>query len=278
MLAAACGLVLALASVAATPAQAAGPISEVGSSATCTATIGQNCGPYAYSNIPMSNGFDTYVSNQNVGAQQGTTQTITATDPGSWSVAADDVPYGYTGVQTFANVQQLTNDWCGSGWAGCSNPTDTPLSPLSSLSSLSVTYSESTPRDANTIAEFAPDIWGNWSNDVMFWADTQGRCDPGAYGSTVLGTAVLDGQNWTVHRYGGPGAEIIFVLDGSGGSGTCAQQTSGTIDIKAGLDWLVTNGYISNPIISQMNTGWEITSADNTTFAVSSYGINATVG
>ena len=86
----------------------------------------------------------------------------------------------------------------------------------------------------------------------------------------------LGGQNWTVHRYGGAGAEIIFVLDGADGPGTCAQQASGTVDIKAGLEWLVSNGFESGPIVlSQINTGWEITQADNATFTVHSYSITA---
>lgn len=222
----------------------------------------------------MSNGFDTYVANQNVGANGGTTETLTAADPGNWSVTANALPLGYTGVQTFPDVQQLTNDWCGTGWGGCQNPQDTPLN---SLSKLTVTYSESSPQGPNDIYEFAPDVWSdNYPSDVMFWADTHGRCNEGAFGGTVLGHAVLGGQAWTVHRYGGPGAEIIFVLDGPGGPGTCAQQSAGTIDVKAGFDWLTSGGFVTGPeVITQLNTGWEITSADNTTFTVNSYSITA---
>jgi hypothetical protein len=107
--------------------------------ATCRASLGQSCGAYNYSGIPMSNGYNTYILNQNVGANSLTRQTVTATNPGSWSLTADDRPYGYTGVQTFPDVQQLTNDWCGHGWGGCSNPTNTPLS---ALSALKVNYAE----------------------------------------------------------------------------------------------------------------------------------------
>lgn len=249
------------------------PTSATPPPAGCTVGLNGVCGPYDYPAIPMSNGYNTYVANQNVGATSGTTQKLTATGPGDWSVTADDTPYGYTGVQTFPDVQQLTNDWCGGGvWGGCANPTDTPLS---ALASLTVNYTETGPADANSIYEFTPDVWSDYPSDVMFWVDTHGRCNEGAYGSTLLGQAVLDGQNWTVHRYGGAGAEIIFVLDGAGGSGTCAQQTSGTVNIKAGFDWLAAHGYLSNPQISQLNTGWEITSADQTTFTVSSYSISA---
>ena len=225
----------------------------------------------------MANGFNTYVSNQGVGPQRGTTETINANSPGDWEVVADAKPYGYTGVQTFPDVQQLTNDWCGSttNWSTCANPTDTPLA---SLSTLKVNYAERSPRDSRSIYEFAADVWtDNYGADVMFWVDTHGRCNEGAFGPTVLGHAVLGGQNWTVHRYGGAGAEIIFVLDGAGGAGTCAQQPAGTIDIKAGFDWLTAHGVVTGRVlVSQLNTGWEITSAANARFTVTGYSITAT--
>lgn len=240
----------------------------------CTVPLGQNCGPYHYAAIPMSNGYDTYVANQDVGAGAGTTETVTATDPGAWSVTASAVPYGYTGVQTFPDVQQLTNDWDGTGWGGSSN------TPLSALSALTISYAETGPSDAASIYEFAPDIWTEgYPSDVMFWVDTHGRCDPGAYGGTVLGTAVFGGQTWTVNRYGGAGAEIIFVLDSDPAvPDSCAAQHSGTVDIKAGFDWLVARGIMTSPVFTQVNTGWEITSADNTTFTMTGYSITAAVG
>ena len=234
-----------------------------------------------YDPIPMSGGYDTYIPNQDVGANTGTTETLSATDPGNWSVVANAVPYGYLGVQTFPDTQQLTNDWCGTGWdngrpgsPSCANPTDTPLS---ALSALQVSYSETGPRDANSIYEFAPDIWTEgYPSDVMFWTDVQGRCDPGAYGGTVLGTATFGGQTWTVNRYGGPGAEIIFVLDSDPNvANSCSQQTSGTVDLKAGFDWLIAHGIMSSVIFTQINTGFEITSADSTTFTMNSYSITA---
>jgi hypothetical protein len=242
----------------------------------CTEPLGGVCGAYDYAGIPNSNGYNTYVSNQSVGPQTGTTQTLYANNPGDWQVVADDVPYGYTGVQTFPDVQQLFNNWCSTGWNGCSSPTDTPID---SLATLSVTYAETSPQDPLSIYQFSPDLWlDNYGSDIMFWVDVHGRCDEGAFGSTVLGQAVIDGQNWTVHRYGTAGDEIIFVLDGAGGTGTCAQQSSGSINIKAGVDWLVANGFVQGaPVMSQLNTGWEITSADNTTVRVTGYSIQATL-
>lgn len=242
----------------------------------CTVPLGQNCGAYSYAGIPNSNGYNTYVANQSVGPQNGTTQTLNANNPGDWQVVANAVPYGYRGVQTYPDVQQLFNNW---PWGpnGCDpNCTDTPLA---SLSDLKINYAETSPLGPNDKYQFSPDIWtANYGSDIMFWVDVRDRCDEGAFGSTVLGHAVIDGQGWTVHRYGGPGAEVIFVLDGPGGQGTCATQTSGTINVKAGLEWLVANGHSPGPmVLQQVNTGWEITSAENATFTMSQYSITAPV-
>jgi len=220
---------------------------------------------------------------QRVAPNAGTAETLTATSPGHWSVTANDVPYGYTGVQMFDAVQQLTNDWNGSGWGNCGTCTDTPLN---SLTSLTVSYAETSPSDANSIYEFAPDVWNdNYGSDVMFWADTSPRrcTDNGMSAGNIIGQAVLGGQNWTVYRYGGVGSEIIFILDGTASTdpvstGTCARQASGTIDILGGYRWLASHGIMTTVgSISQLNTGWEITSADKTTFTVSSYSIDARV-
>lgn len=240
----------------------------------CTAALGDGCGAYSYPGIPMSNGANTYVSNQSVGPQPGSTQTVSANDPGDWQLVAHAVPLGYRGVQTFPDVQQLFNNWCGAGWGDCAKPGNTPLD---SLSTLKVVYSETSPPDAKSINEFAVDVWSDgYGSDIMFWTDTHGRCDEGAFGDTRLGHAVFGGQGWTVHRYGGPGDEIIFVLDGVGGPGTCAQQPSGTVDVKAGLDWLTAHGFAQGPhVLTQVNTGWEITSADHATFAMHRYAIQA---
>src|SRR5215831_5151594 len=241
----------------------------------CKEPLGANCGPYSYPGIPMSNGFDTYVGAQNVGSLAGTTALTTATDPGNWSVLANAVPAGYEGVQIYANVQQLTNDWNGSGWQNCDpNCKNTPLA---SLSHFTINYSETDP--ATGVYQWSPDIWQEgYPSDVMFWADVMNRCNEGAFGGTVLGHTTLGGQNWTVHRYGGAGAEIIFVLDGAGGPGTCAQQKSGSIDIKAGLEWLAAGGYIPSPVIlTQVNSGWEICSSAGGTFTMKAYSMSAGV-
>lgn len=251
-------------------------------STVCSAQLGDGCGPYAYSSIPMSNGFDTYVVDQNVGANASSSESLTVTDPGNWSTVNNDQPYGYTGVQSFDDVQQLTNDWNGAGWGG-SGSADTPLYRLTRLQ---VHYTESSPSGPNDIYEFAPDVWNDsYGSDVMFWADTSPvRCtDNGLGPADIIGQADLSGQAWTVYRYGGPGSEIMFILDGTGSTdpvstGTCAQQNAGTIHILAGFEWLHRHGFMTGlGRLAQLNTGWEVTSAQNATFTMSAYSITATV-
>lgn len=261
------------------------------SAATCTATLGFSCGPYYDpTDFPPSNGYTTYVPNQNVGAFSDTTSTLTTSGPSSWSLTAN-TPQADGRVQIFPDTQQLFNTWCSTGWdngqpgsPSCPSPTDTPIG---SLSALKVNYTESGPSDSNSNFQFSPDLWvNNYPNDTMFWVDTTPtRCtNNGLNSSNILGQASLGNQNWTVYRYGGAGGEIVFILDGTSSTdpvttGTCARQTSGTIDVKAGIQWLENHGYFTGTtLISQLNTGYEITSADGTTFNVSNLTYTATVG
>lgn len=263
--------------------------------AGCTAQLGGSCGAYtATAQWPGSNGFNTYDSNQSF-ANSGSTQTMTAPDVSSpssvpMSIQANDVPYGYTGVQTFPDVQQLTNNWSADGkWNG----QDADL-PVDALPSIVINYSETSPHGTNDIYEFAPDIWtsyagqaGQGSGDIMFWADTSPvRCnDNGLSSSDIIGHVTLQGQNWTAYRYGGTGGEIVLILNTTSPdpvtTDTCAQQASGSIDIQGGLDWLNAQGLVPHPggfTIGQINTGWEITSAQNSLFTLNSYTIDTGSG
>jgi hypothetical protein len=264
-----------------TPTQTTPTPTPTPTAATCTETGLNNasCPLQAdRTDLPPSNGYTTYFENQDVGANSGTTGTLTTSGlpatPGTpwFTSTVDAVPLGSSNVQVFANVQQLFTNWGTNGWNGSS------ATPLASLSALKVNFNETSPQDADSQYEFAADVWSNYQSDVMFWTDTtSGRCSPGGYGGTVLGHVTMDGQNWTVNRYGGAGAEIIFVLDGAGGPGTCARETSGSIDVAAGMNWLSQNGYITSPVtLGQVNSGWEITSADKTNFVLNSYSITAT--
>jgi hypothetical protein len=91
----------------------------------------------------------------------------------------------------------------------------------------------------------------------MIWVDNVNR---GTGGATKIGTATISNQHFTVYQFGGAGGEIIFSLDGSGGTGTFAKETSGTVSILNTLRWVQAHGYVKNITISQIDFGWELCS------------------
>jgi hypothetical protein len=226
----------------------------------CTAS-GQNgtCGPYKYSStsnpdghIVNSNGYDTYVVDD-CWANPSCNLSQTTTDPGNWSITGSE-PVGNTAVHDYPDTQQLFNNWTGHGWNGSGTETNTPISKLSSLTS---TFSESMPHNSGTIAEAGYDIWTNYSSDIMVWVDNVNR---GTGGAAKIGTAAIGKQHFTVYQFGGTGGEIIFSLDGPGGTGTFAHETSGTVNILGTLRWVQAHGYVKNVKISQIDFGWELCS------------------
>lgn len=233
---------------------------------SCTAPLGDSCGAYRDTTFSFnSNGYNSYVSNQDLGLLG--SQTLYANGPRDWKVVSDTPDDGGR-VQTFPNAQQLFNDYT----------TADGTYPLSAFSSLTVHYDETSPGGSANHYQFSPDIFfGNYPNDVMFWTDVNGRCNEGAYGPSLLGHLTMpDGSGWTAHRYddsstttGNTGAEIILVKDGPGGEGTCARESSGTIDVKAGLGWLASEGFLpAVPSVYIVQTGWEITAASKASFVV----------
>ena len=255
----------------------------------CVIHLGGSCGAYSW-NI-MDNGFNSYVADQGVGPQSGTQETITANSATSWADLANDVPYGYTGVQTAPQTNQLMNDYCPANhdWADpvcASNQTETDT-PFSALSSLRISYAESSPPDGvaqgQGIYEYGIDTWpDNYSNDIMTWTDTSfTRCTQnGMSASNILGQMPLGGQNFTLYHFG---TELIFILDGTSSTdpvttGTCARQTSGTIDVLGEFQWLAANKFIPGlgPMGLIVPALWEVTSANNAKFTVSSLSLTIT--
>ncbi len=236
-----------------------------------TSSANGACGPYTYAQITNSNGYNTYTDQDTWAANSRTTQRLTSTGPGSWNVVSDARPAGYTGVQTYPNVQQLFNDWTGRGWNGSGAATDTPLSGLSSLRS---SFTESMPHNSATIAEAAYDIWlsnipKSDSDEVMVWVDNVNR---GSGGARRIGSATIKGHAFTVFQYGGSGGELIFSLNHN--------ERTGSVDVLRTLEWLVAHRYEPRTLrIGQIDFGWEICSESTrpprNTFSVSRYSITA---
>jgi len=256
-------LVLTVA-VASAPAGAAlaAPASLSATAKGCTTSAPSGtCGPYAYSPISNSNGYNTFTGN-NCWADPSCPQTLTSSGPDHWSVSAKE-PAGNTGVRTYPDVQQLFSDWCGTYWNNCATMTDTPISVLHLLRS---TFTENMHATAGTIAEAGYDIWLSdtpGSDEIMVWVDNARR---GTGGAAVIGHATIFGQPFTVLQYGGKGGEIIFSLNHN--------EQTGTVHILATLRWLQSHGYVpAGATVGQVDFGWEICSTGGRpeTFTVSAY-------
>lgn len=223
-----------------------------------------SCGPYTYSRITNSNGYNTYVGNQMwaCGAPGSCgPQTLTAYHPGQWSVTSTQKA-GNTAVLTYPDVQQLFNNWGNGGFNGSN---DTPISALAGLTS---TYAETMHENAGTAAQAAWDIWTS-SGEVMIWVDTTAL--RGSGGAPQRGTGTIGGIPMTYYVYGGADGLPIIKLN--------TNQRTGTIDILDGLHYFQSQGVVaSNATISQVNFGWEICSTGGVaeTFNVTDYSLTAT--
>ena len=125
--------------------------------------------------------------------------------------------------------------------------------------------------------EAAYDIWlrtpggGNTRIELMVWMYTY---KTGPISSIVASTKPTIGDyTWTVH-YGSNGSNAtISLVNTNPTTGTTANVTSGTIDVKGILDWLIANnttqyGIFDNTwTLDQVQWGWEISSDGGSTQA-----------
>jgi hypothetical protein len=199
-------------------------------------------------------------------ANGGTTQALTASSPGDWSVSADAGPAGYTGVQTYPDTQEI--------YTSTSNEPD----PLSGFSSIIASFTEDMNAVSGTSAEAAFDIWlgqdtaTNYADEVMIWNDQANRGTCG--GATVQANADFGGsggvpeQNWTLCKYGS--SELIWYL-------TSGNEASGSVDVLSMLTWLESHGYLpSGSGLNQIDYGFEICSTPGPeTFTVSQFAIKS---
>jgi hypothetical protein len=231
-----------------------------------TSAVKGSCGPYTYPAITGSNGSSTFVLNNMWAANSGTTQTLTASNPGSWSVAANSQPAGSTAVQTYPDTQEI---YTGSG--------NTPVA-LSSFDSIISSFTEKMGEASGTSAGAAYDIWlgqnssTNYADEVMIWNDQVNRGTCG--GASVKATADFGGSNgvpqqsWTLCKYGS--SELIWYL-------TNGNEQSGTVDVLSMLTRLESHGYLpAGSGLNQIVYGFEICSTPSAeTFTVSQFAIKS---
>jgi hypothetical protein len=124
--------------------------------------------------------------------------------------------------------------------------------PLDSLSSATSTFHETNP--VGGAWESAYDIWLNGTGiEVMAWTYVSGGVRPLGY---PVSTVTLAGSTWTLYTGdNGHNPTYSFVRNGN--------ETSGTVDLLSLLKYLEkTGGYFSDPVLSSIQYGWEITGTD----------------
>lgn len=211
------------------------------------------CGPYEDSSLSLAGGKLT-VGQDVWNPLPGWSQSLYATSPDSWYVVAD-MPAGNTAVISFPNV-------------GDTFASDIPLSDFSAIYS---SFAENMHAASDTKAWAAYDIWLNdWRNEVLIQNDyvDHGGCH---FLATVTfgGTEGIPAKQWELCKYG---QEIIWSLTD--------KEESGTVNILAILDWLVSKGDLpESSNLTGISYGWEICSTGSKpeTFTLSQYTVTTSI-
>ena len=192
---------------------------------------------------------------------KGAAQKLTAYTPGNWSVSAD-MPASNTAVVSYPDIQETYT-----------TTSDTP-NPLSDFSSITSSFAENGPASRGDDYEAAYDIWtgtgnNNYAQEIMIWVDNHGQTPAGS----EVASAAIGGVGykvWSTSKAGTVGDTVSMVLN--------SNQSSGSVNILADLNWLRSNGYMpAGSGLNQIDFGWEICSTGGVTetFTVSQNGIDA---
>ncbi|GAA1120870.1 hypothetical protein GCM10009630_18290 [Kribbella jejuensis] len=136
---------------------------------------------------------------------------------------------------------------------------------LSSLGSLRSSFNVSRPGSGSY--ETAYDIWaGNNAYEIMLWVNKQGAVGP--IGSRQT-TASVGGHTWDVYR-GSNGSNAVFSFVRT------SNTNSGTVDIKAILNWIRSAGWMGDAVVGEVQFGFEITSSSGgLNFTSNSYSVSS---
>ena len=186
---------------------------------------------------------------------------------GSYTIYNDEWGSGH-GSQTlwansYSNWGVYSTQPSTSGVKAYANASISVGTALNSLSSVSSSFNDTVPSSGNF--ESAYDVWLNSSSyEIMIWTDTVGNVSPA--GSSI-GDLTLDGNTWNVY-VGSNGSNPVYSF------WRTSNETSGTVNILDLLKWLEnTKGYFSNPTLSTVQYGFEISGTGNTQedFTINSY-------
>jgi len=200
----------------------------------------------------------------------GWAQTLQANSPQDWQVVAN-MPAGNTAVVSYPNTY---------AWVNVDNtPVDTYTETVES-------FNETMPHNSQTTAWAMNDLWlNNWNDEVMIQYDFSNNadCDPStlpanAQDITFGGSNGVPVQQWHLCDFGGGTLDWkLGAYEGSQNTPS-GQESSGSIDIKAMIDWLEKNGYLpTSSTWTAVSDGWEIcsTGGQNETFKMNHFSVSA---
>ena len=178
-----------------------------------------------------------YVHNNlwNAGSYPGTKGTTSVCSYRSWNHVATATNTGDGAVKTYPNVHKNYS----------------PGRRISSFTTLTSRFAASAPPVG--IYNVGYDLWINGvpNDEVMIWTENRGQYPAG---SRVASSVSISGYTWDVYATSGNG--YIAFLPSNG-----ARYTSGTLDIKAMLGYLVSKGRLSaSDTVDQIGYGVEVVS------------------
>lgn len=191
------------------------------------------------------------------GQVSGETQTLSANSPGDWQVAvnipASSNPSG--AVTTYPNGGFVLN-----------NP------PLTSYGDITSAFADSIPTGSGNSGWQGYDNWfNNWADEIMIQTNFVGN-SPCTYAAVQQfgGVNGVPVQTWGLCDFG---SEKVWKLAPSGtqaGGSATVSETSGSVDVTAMTDWLITHGYMTtstpaSTTVTALSAGFEICETAGTT-------------
>ena len=179
---------------------------------------------------------------------------------GSWSdggyTLSNDVWGGGAGPQTiWANSYSNWGVWANhpntGGVKSYPNATRYIGKRISALGTTTSSFNVTVPT-SGVAFETAYDIWSSDNAyEIMLWMNRYGAVGP--IGSQQT-SASVGGHSWAVYR-GSNGSNQVFSFVRTGNT------SSGTVDIRAVLGWLRSQGWLGDVTVGNVQFGYEITSS-----------------
>lgn len=193
-----------------------------------------------------------YILYNNIWGSGAGTQCIWANSYSNWGVWANHP--NTTGIKSYPNVSKDINK------------------KLSSLTTLKSSFNVTVPSTGSYNTAY--DIWGNnYAVEVMIWLNKLGAVGPIASSYSCNGACPeatnvsVGGHTWNVYKgYNGSTLVISFLRT--------SNTNSGTVDIKAILNWAKNKGWFGDITVQKVQCGWEITSSSGgLNFTFNSYSL-----